>query len=94
SDKIDKVLADERRIKSVVLNGHVDQHHEHHEWLAAHMDREKRKEKLCQWVESKIEEESKNEESRRKIRDGIAEKIIWAAASAIGTLIVVHYIAK
>lgn len=41
-EKIDTVLADERGLRDVVLNGHADVHHAHHEWLAKRITEEQR----------------------------------------------------
>jgi response regulator RpfG family c-di-GMP phosphodiesterase len=36
-EKLDLILEDEKRLKSIVLNGHMDEHDEHHRWLSAHI---------------------------------------------------------
>lgn len=65
-DKIDSVLADEASLRAAVLNGHEPVHHKHHEWVAKKIAAE--------------EEAAKDERaSRRKIRDGLIEKLLWAA---------------
>ncbi len=68
--KIDAMGSDERVLREVVLNGHEDVHHGHHEWIAKKM---------------KAEEESAANDaaSKRKIRDGIIEKLLWLALVAL-----------
>lgn len=68
--KIDAMGSDERALREAVLNGHEDVHHDHHEWIARQM---------------KAEEDSAASDaaSRRRIRDGIIEKLLWLTLVAI-----------
>ena len=39
-DKLNKIIEDEERIKAIVLNGHVKNHSEHHNWIATKLESE------------------------------------------------------
>lgn len=68
--KIDAIGSDERALREVVLNGHEEVHHGHHEWVAKKIQQE--------------EDDAKNaESSKRKIRDGLIEKLLWLALVAL-----------
>ena len=73
--KIDAMRSDEQGLREAVLNGHEAVHPAHHEWIAKKIQEEE-------------EEEKGERDSRRKIRDGLIEKILWlvlvAAAGASG----------
>lgn len=88
--KIDAMRADEQGLREAVLNGHASNHDADHEWI---QDRRKTKcEDVCRWAEERRAEEAEevklNLESKRKIRDGLIEKLLWlvlvAAAGASG----------
>jgi hypothetical protein len=102
TSKLDMVLSDEEKIKHIVLNGYASQHDEHHRWTEGQMKREsevdeavnfvkKRHENggLCEYASRMTAAESDNATSRRKVRDGVAEKIILAiimlVAGALGS---------
>jgi hypothetical protein len=40
-ERVDKILQDEERIKEIVLNGHIDQHRNHHDWVEKQIVNEK-----------------------------------------------------
>lgn len=62
--KIDAMGSDERALREVVLNGHEEVHHGHHEWVAKKIKQE--------------EADAENAKaSKRKIRDGMIEKLLW-----------------
>lgn len=68
--KIDAMGSDERALREVVLNGHEEVHHGHHEWVAKKIKQE--------------EDDEKNAAaSKRKIRDGLIEKILWLVLVAL-----------
>lgn len=68
--KIDAIGSDERALREVVLNGHEEVHHGHHEWVAKKIKQE--------------EDDANNAEaSKRKIRDGLIEKLLWLALVAL-----------
>lgn len=91
SHKLDKVLSDEAKIKHIVLNGHSDRHDAHHKWTedqiqkTASMDKTvefvKHRADLggyCDFASKKIEEEKAQKASKRKIGEGVLEKLLTA----------------
>lgn len=52
-EKIDAVLQDEHALRASVLNGHVETHHEHHDWIARKI----------------AEEQIANNEKRKRLND-------------------------
>ena len=48
--KIDTVISDEKTLKEMVLNGHTDQHHAHHDWIAQRIAHQGR----CEWANKEI----------------------------------------
>jgi len=95
-EKLDTVIKDEKRIKDIVLNGHVENHRRHHDWLEHNLMKkdnlhhviklaEGHREQgvYCQWAADKMKEEK---ESRSKFKDryrGLIEKIIIGIIFAI-----------
>lgn len=79
NEKLDKVLGDEKAMREAVLNGHEPVHHTHHEWLEKRIKRDPEIELLLPWVITAKKRDEENAQSGRKIRDGLIEKVIWAA---------------
>lgn len=79
NDKLDEVLGDEKAMRAAVLNGHEPVHHTHHEWLEKRIKRDPEIELLLAWVITAKKRDEENAQSGRKIRDGLTEKVIWAA---------------
>jgi len=79
NEKLDKVLGDEKSMREAVLNGHEPVHHTHHEWLEKRIKRDPEIELLLAWVITAKKRDEENAQSGRKIRDGLIEKVIWAA---------------
>ena len=91
SHKLDKVLSDEAKIKHIVLNGHSDAHDAHHKWVDGQIAKtaenaqslefikERRAQGgLCEFAKRKVEEEKALNASKRKIKEGIVEKVLVA----------------
>lgn len=70
SEKIDAVLADEQRLRSVVLDEYQDVHHLHHAWIAGRMAEED-------------EAQRDHRAGRRRMLYGLVEKALWAALVAV-----------
>lgn len=68
-DKIDTIMRDEKGLRDTVLNGHEPVHHDHHVWIA-------RK------IKEETEDANEDKASKRKIRDGLLERILWSALVA------------
>lgn len=81
--KIDSVLKNERALRETVLNGHTDAHHSHHEWLERRINRDHEMDLLLQWVVQARDREIDAASSKRKIRDGLIENVLWAALIAL-----------
>lgn len=79
NEKLDKVIGDEKAMREAVLNGHEPVHHTHHEWLEKRIKRDPEIELLLAWVITAKKRDEENAQSGRKIRDGLIEKVIWAA---------------
>lgn len=101
--KIDRVLQDERRIKDIVLNGHVDVHAQHHHWIEQQMAKTSKvdeavafadaRHKLggyCDFAARKLEEEKVSKVRRWKVMDGLAEKVALIAAAFAGGVLFPH----
>lgn len=76
-DKIEAMRRDEKGLRDAVLNGHEPVHHAHHEWIS-------RK------IQDEADQAIADKKSKRTIRDGLIEKIIWVivvAAAGSGWLI-------
>ncbi len=79
NDKLDKVLGDEIAMREAVLNGHAPVHHSHHEWVERRIKRDPEIDSIVAWAIAKKKQEEEDQQSGRKIRDGLIEKIIFAA---------------
>ncbi len=73
-------------LRQAVLNGHVDVHHEHHEWIKDHMQHVSVA--VCEWGKAKMAEESSDKESRRKLRDTWLSNVIWSLTTLLAALVV------
>jgi hypothetical protein len=91
SHKLDKVLSDEAKIKHIVLNGHSEAHDAHHKWVELQLEKTAEHTQsldfikdrringgLCEFAKRKVEEERALNASKRKISEGIVEKILVA----------------
>jgi len=91
SHKLDKVLSDEAKIKHIVLNGHSEAHDAHHKWVEDQLAKtvehtqsldfikdRRSNGGLCEFAKRKVEEERLLNASKRKISEGIVEKILVA----------------
>lgn len=87
--KIDAVLADEKKLREMVLNGHSEQHDAHHVWTARQIIHDEDHlrhhrwiqdhiehgcEDVCAWARTKIAEEKENYASRRRVFEGWASE--------------------
>lgn len=87
--KIDAVLADEKALREMVLNGYSDQHDAHHNWIARQLVHdedhlrhhrwmqehiEHNCDDVCTWARAKIAEEKENSASRRRVFEGFASE--------------------
>lgn len=92
SSKLDRVLSDEAKIKHIVLNGYSDQHDAHHRFIEEQLAKKedsvsvvnfvKQRNALggyCDYASRKLEEEKDIKISKRKIGEGVLEKLIAAA---------------
>lgn len=85
--KIDELMADEKTLRGIVLNGHENVHHLHHEWVATQMvngeaigiERAWVRERMnsdcstgCEWATLKMHEEE--EAAKTAVEDAKADK--------------------
>lgn len=92
--KIDSVMTDERAIKNIVLNGHSNKHHDHHDWVDRKIQEDsdvkalkQRADPLMDWVEQKMQEEERNKGSMRKVFESVFSHIAITAITALTTTI-------
>jgi hypothetical protein len=89
--KIDTLIKDEKRLQSIVLNGHVDKHTEHHDWLEKNLidtdnlrqvielaEDHAKHDGLCEWAAQKKREEDESVRANKKTFRGILEKLLYA----------------
>lgn len=93
SNKLDTVLADESKIRQIVLNGHTEDHHDHHVWLEGHLRNDvvikavntvHDETGLCYFARAELERQKENKSSTRKIRDALIQNLIWGALVFVG----------
>jgi len=96
SRKIDAVMRDEESIRELVLNGDSATHaQDHRDWRAFKTDWENISPSLgilkdrhahggyCPWAIAKMEQEKKDEDSRRTVRDGWLGNVAWGLTTLI-----------
>lgn len=94
--KLDRVLSDEAKLKSIVLNGgaatHTDEHHWMREFIAEWTEYKPLMDVLkdrhrnggyCDYAKRMLEAEKDDANSRRKIRDDIAGKVLFGILMVI-----------
>jgi hypothetical protein len=84
--KIDAVMSDEKTIREMVLNGHSAVHDSDHEWIS--QCRDNRVDEICAWAREKMHREEVEASSKRRVSEGIAEKIFIAVGSILTTWLV------
>lgn len=80
--KIDSLMGNERLLRETVLNGHTDSHHDHHEWLDRRIKHDDKIALIIGWAENKIIKEREAEEDARKVKVGVADKVLGAVILA------------
>lgn len=96
SRKIDAVMRDEESIRELVLNGDSATHaQDHRDWRAFSAEWVEISPALgiikdrhahggyCPWALSKMEQEKKDEDSRRTVRDGWLSNVAWGLTTLI-----------
>ena len=89
SVKLDKVLADEEKLKHIVLNGSAKDHDAHHRWIETQVKNSPVNEQViefiktrhaqggyCEYAKKMIKQEEDSKIDTRKIKTGVIEKII------------------
>ena len=79
AEKIDSVVSNERVIKRIVLNGHTEVHHEHHEWVEQQMLQDKETQELLDWVGRKRADEAKAAERADETRFKVTQAVVVEA---------------
>lgn len=88
--KVDSVLADEATLKAIVLNGTSSVHEDDHRWVAdmrkrdltiqnalSIADERHKHGGYCDYAKRKLDEEGDEAQSRRKLRYGLVERVVW-----------------
>jgi hypothetical protein len=85
SGKIDTVISDEQSIKTLVLNGHSDAHHAHHDWIANRIAHQGR----CEWANRKCQEETEFAATKKSLATKLAEAMLQQVGIIIITALAV-----
>lgn len=76
--KLDAVLANEDRIRTLVLNGHAPVHHSDHEWIGRRRKTDERDLRVLAWAEEAMSHEDTNRKRHAwvdaRMRDDVADK--------------------
>lgn len=90
--KMDAVLADEKKLKELVLNGSAAEHDQDHTWVR---ERRAQAETLVDdhaWVRAQRDDAAENKRSQRKIRDGLILNIVWGVIAGACTYLGAHLV--
>lgn len=82
-ERLDLVIEDEKRIKEIVLNGHQDGHHEHHDWLDRQLKNKEELEFAMRWAAKKMAEEECDRRSFKSARMQILTNILIAGITFV-----------
>ena len=90
SQKLDRVLADEEKLKHIVLNGHAAKHDDHHKWIEVQSMKTEDISKAvdftktrianngyCDYAAKMIASDKVIADSKKKVAESILEKVIW-----------------
>ena len=104
SRKLDKVLADEAKLKQIVLNGSAKDHDAHHKWIEGQVSNSEDIVKTveffknrkaaggyCDYAARMVKAEEEASADKRKIKTGVAEKIILVLLSIIAGALASKY---
>lgn len=96
SRKLDKVLADEEKLKHIVLNGSAKDHDAHHKWIDKQVNNSEDVVKTinfvknrqdaggyCDYASRMIASEKAEQEDKRKVKNDVVSKIILAGLGVI-----------
>lgn len=105
SRKLDKVLADEAKLKQIVLNGSAKDHDAHHRWIETRILDSKEVDELmgfvkdrhahggyCDYAQKMIKSDEDNLVDKRKVKTGVAEKIILVVLGIIAAALSAKYL--
>jgi len=71
--KIDLAIDNEKKMmKSFVLNGHEENHHLHHDWIAQRLKHNGR----CEWANKQIAEQAEATETKKTLLGKLYENVI------------------
>lgn len=80
--KIDAAIDNEKKLmKSFVLNGHEDNHHLHHDWIAQRIAHQGR----CEWANKQIAEQAESAATKKSMLSKLYENIINQMSTIIIT---------
>ena len=105
SRKLDRVLADEAKLKQIVLNGSAKDHDAHHKWIEMQVRASTEidsaisfvKERhshggYCDYAIRMIKAEEESLVDKRKVKTGVAEKIILVILGIVATALASKYL--
>ena len=105
SRKLDKVLADEAKLKQIVLNGSAKDHDAHHKWIEGQVNNSEDivktiefvKERhshggYCDYATKMIKSENDDLVDKRKVKTGVVEKVILVVLGIIGAALASKYL--
>lgn len=99
--KIDNFSRDETTIKTLVLNGHVDNHHSDHDWIREHKAQDavtkaliERAVPALEWYEAQQELAKNNRSSFRKIAESLITQAVLSLVSAFGIVAAILWAMK
>jgi len=88
-NKLDIVIKDEQAIKEIALNGHIDSHEDHHDWLHHHLHKTDKLEHViklseghreegvyCKWASDKMKEEAENKKTVKSFKMDITKQLL------------------
>lgn len=82
--KLDNLMKDEQQLRRTVLDGHAEDFDPVMRWAKERMENGGLCPRMRQMLEDEAEAKVANKNSWRKIRDGMLEKILYAAFGAAG----------
>ena len=78
-EKMDAFVNNEAEIRNMVLNGHTDVHHKHHEWIEERLRRDDEVQELISWMSHKRAEEIKAAERAEDTKHKVGQALIVEA---------------
>lgn len=85
--KLDTIIGDEKAMRTAVLNGHAETHHEDHDYVKELRSFKSTRKVIDQWAVLRMQAEKEAAEQTKTLRQKFAEAVIAQAGTLVAALL-------